>query len=72
MEYQRRETVDNGWKNKLIWGENQIVMSSLLENFAGKIDLIYIDPPFATGIDYSCKVKIGEENLELTKISVNN
>ena len=42
----KEETVDNGWKNKLIWGENQIVMSSLLENFAGKIDLIYIDPPF--------------------------
>jgi len=42
-------TFEDGWKNKLIWGDNLLVMSSLLEKFAGKIDLIYIDPPFATG-----------------------
>lgn len=38
-----------GWKNKLIWGDNLPVMESLFGEFAGKIDLIYIDPPFATG-----------------------
>ena len=37
------------WKNKLIWGENKYAMSSLLSEFAGKINLIYIDPPFTTG-----------------------
>ncbi len=41
------------WRNKLIWGDNLLVMGSLLEKFAAKIDLIYIDPPFATGADFS-------------------
>ena len=43
------DTFEEGWRNKLIWGDNLLVMSSLLEKFAGKIDLVYIDPPFATG-----------------------
>jgi adenine specific DNA methylase Mod len=42
-------TFEEGWKNKLIWGNNLLVMGSLLEKFAGKIDLIYIDRSFATG-----------------------
>jgi len=54
-----------GWRNKLIWGDNKYVMSSLLPEFAGKINLIYIDPPFATGADFSIKMKIGD--LEWTK-----
>ena len=41
-----------GWRNKLIWGDNRLVMSSLLENFAGGIDLVYIDLPFAVGADF--------------------
>lgn len=49
-----------GWRNKLIWGDNLLVMGSLLEKFAGKIDLIYIDPPFATGADFSFTMEIGE------------
>ena len=36
-------------------------MGSLLEHFAGKIDLIYIDPPFATGADFSFTAQIGLE-----------
>jgi len=47
------DTSDAGWTNKLIWGDNLLVMGALLEKFAGKIDLIYIDPPFATGADFS-------------------
>lgn len=47
------ETFEEGWKNKLIWGDNLLVMESLLGKFAGKIDLIYIDPPFATGADFN-------------------
>lgn len=58
------ETFEAGWRNKLIWGDNKLVMSSLLEQFAGKIDLIYIDPPFATGADFSLSVAIGEETLD--------
>jgi 16S rRNA G966 N2-methylase RsmD len=42
-----------GWRNKLIWGDNKYVLASLLDELAGKVDLIYIDPPFATGQDFS-------------------
>ena len=52
------------WHNKLIWGDNKYVLASLLEEgFAGKINLIYIDPPFDTGDDFSFRVKIGDEEL---------
>ena len=49
-----------GWRNKLIWGDNKYVLSSLLDEFAGKVDLIYIDPPFATGADFSIEIRIGD------------
>jgi DNA modification methylase len=61
------DTFEEGWKNKLIWGDNLLVMGSLLEKFAGKIDLIYIDPPFATGTDFSFKTPIGEKTLDVRK-----
>ena len=61
------ETFEEGWKNKLIWGDNLLVMGSLLEKFAGKIDLIYIDPPFATGADFSFTASIGEEEEPIFK-----
>jgi adenine-specific DNA-methyltransferase len=51
----------DGWRNKLIWGDNLYVMGSLLEHFAGKVDLIYIDPPFATGSDFSFTTQVGED-----------
>jgi adenine specific DNA methylase Mod len=52
------------WRNKLIWGDNKYVLASLLEEgFAGRINLIYIDPPFDTGDDFSFRVKIGDEEL---------
>lgn len=54
------ETFETGWKNKLIWGDNLLVMGSLLEKFSGKFDLIYIDPPFATGGDFSFQAMIGD------------
>ena len=56
---------DAEWRNKLIWGDNKYVLASLLEQFAGKINLIYIDPPFAVGADFSINIKIGD--LEWTK-----
>ena len=61
------DTFEDGWKNKLIWGDNLLVMGALLEKFAGKIDLIYIDPPFATGTDFSFTAQIGDGDLEVTK-----
>ncbi|GAV31785.1 adenine specific DNA methylase Mod [Coriobacteriaceae bacterium EMTCatB1] len=60
-------TFEEGWKNKLIWGDNLLVMGSLLDKFAGKIDLIYIDPPFATGADFSFEAEIGEEGESIEK-----
>ena len=61
------DTFQAGWRNKLIWGDNLLVMGSLLEKFAGKIDVIYIDPPFATGADFSITALIGEEAAEVVK-----
>ncbi len=61
------DTFEAGWRNKLIWGDNLLVMGSLLEKFAGKIDLIYIDPPFATGADFSFTTEIGGSGEEITK-----
>lgn len=61
------DTFETGWRNKLIWGDNKFVMSSLLEKFAGKIDLIYIDPPFATGADFRMDIEIGEKGEEVYK-----
>ena len=55
------DTFEEGWKNKLIWGDNLLVTSSLLEKFAGKIDLIYIDPPFFTGVDQKITIIAGED-----------
>jgi len=67
--YQGKEgdTFEDGWRNKLIWGDNLLVMGSLLEKFAGKIDLIYIDPPFATGADFTFTTQIGQSGQELVK-----
>jgi adenine-specific DNA-methyltransferase len=44
---------DPEWRNRLVWGDKKYVLPSLLPEFAGKVDLIYIDPPFDTGADFS-------------------
>lgn len=67
--FKGQANADTSWKNKLIWGDNKYVMASLfqgdpsigLEPLAGKIDLIYIDPPFATGQDFSYRARVGDE-----------
>jgi adenine-specific DNA-methyltransferase len=41
------------WRNRLVWGDKKFVLPSLLPEFAGKVNLIYIDPPFDTGADFS-------------------
>lgn len=41
------------WRNRLIWGDKKYVLPSLLPEFAGKVNLIYVDPPFDTGADFS-------------------
>ena len=61
------DTFEDGWRNKLIWGDNLLVIGSLLEKFAGKIDLIYIDPPFATGTNFSFSAPVGESGEQAFK-----
>jgi adenine-specific DNA-methyltransferase len=60
---------EEGWRNKLIWGDNLLVMGSLLRDFAGRIDFIYIDPPFATGQDFTQKYKIDSEGIRLASVN---
>ena len=48
----------NGWMNKIFWGDNLQIMSHLLKEFRGRIDLIYIDPPFDSKADYKKKIDI--------------
>ncbi len=50
---------DPEWRNRLIWGDKKYVLPSLLDEFAGKVDLIYIDPPFDTGADFSFRAEVG-------------
>ena len=59
------ENYPKEWKNLLIWGDNKLVMSSLIkQGWAGKINLIYIDPPFFTGADFTIRTKVGDEQIE--------
>lgn len=51
------EEVD-GWINKIFWGDNLQVMSHLLKKYRGKVDLVYIDPPFDSKADYRKKITI--------------
>ncbi len=55
------------FRNMLIWGDNKLVMASLLKDFKGKIDLIYIDPPFDVGADFTMNIPIGNEKEMIEK-----
>lgn len=59
-----------GWTNKLIWGDNKLVLSSLKNGplreeieAQGGLKLIYIDPPFDVGADFSMDIEIGGETF---------
>jgi DNA modification methylase len=59
-----------GWSNKLIWGDNKLILSSLKNGplrkqieAEGGLKLIYIDPPFDVGADFSMNIEIGEESF---------
>jgi adenine-specific DNA-methyltransferase len=67
-QYPKKTNGANGdFRNWLIWGDNKLVMASLLAEFKGRIDLIYIDPPFDVGADFTMDVPIGEENETVGK-----
>ena len=59
-----------GWTNKLIWGDNKLILSSLKNGALreeieeqGGIKLIYIDPPFDVGADFSMNIEIGDDTF---------
>jgi adenine-specific DNA-methyltransferase len=58
---------DTDWRNRLIWGDKKYVLPSLLPEFAGKVNLIYIDPPFNVGADFSFTTTIPDSNESFTK-----
>jgi adenine-specific DNA-methyltransferase len=65
---------EEAWRNRLIWGDKKYVLSSLLPEFAGKVNLIYIDPPFDTGQDFSFTAMVpddpqtpGDDSFTFTK-----
>ena len=53
----------DGWMNKIFWGDNLQVMSHMLKDYRGKIDLVYIDPPFDSKADYKKKIKVKNKNV---------
>lgn len=59
-----------GWTNKLIWGDNKLVLSSLINGslrceieVAGGLKLVYIDPPFAVGADFGFDIAVGGDSV---------
>jgi DNA modification methylase len=68
--FDARGRQQRGWTNKLIWGDNKLILSSLkagalrrqIED-AGGLKLIYIDPPFDVGADFSMDIEIGGETF---------
>ena len=72
MPLQKIETIDepldeqkahrDDFRNRLIWGDNRLVVGSLLPEFRGKVDLIYVDPPFDIGADFSIQIPLGDSD----------
>lgn len=68
--FDSRGRQQKGWTNKLVWGDNKLILSSLkagalrqqIED-AGGLKLIYIDPPFDVGADFSLDIEIGGETF---------
>ena len=68
--FDSRGRQQKGWTNKLIWGDNKLILSSLKSGAlrqqiedAGGLKLIYIDPPFDVGADFSMDIEIGGETF---------
>ena len=59
----------DGWRNKIFWGDNLQVMSHLLKQYRGKVDLIYIDPPFDSNENYKKRIRLRGGNVESSQSS---
>ncbi len=65
--FEKKQKRLDDFRNRLVWGDNKLVMASLLTEFKGKVDLIYIDPPFDVGADFTMAVPIGNEKDTVEK-----
>ncbi|MDR0902434.1 MAG: site-specific DNA-methyltransferase, partial [Opitutaceae bacterium] len=65
--FEKKSTRLTDFRNRLIWGDNKLVLASLLAEFKGKVDLIYIDPPFDVGADFTMELPIGDGKETLEK-----
>lgn len=67
------EDPEDGWRNKLIWGDNLHTLASLADELAGQVDLVYIDPPFDSRQDYKVRISVGDgpdgADQDLAKLS---
>ena len=70
FDFDNRGRQVKGWTNKLIWGDNKLILSSLKNGplrekieAQGGLKLIYIDPPFDVGADFSMDIEIGDEQF---------
>ena len=53
----------DGWINKIFSGDNLQVMSHMLKEYRGQIDMIYIDPPFDSKAQYKKTIKINSKDV---------
>lgn len=65
--FDERTAHRDDFQNRLIWGDNKLSLAALLGEFRGKINLIYIDPPFDVGADFTMPIQIGNEADEIHK-----
>jgi adenine-specific DNA-methyltransferase len=65
--FEKKNKRRDDFRNRLIWGDNKLVLASLLAEFKGTVDLIYIDPPFDVGADFTMDVPIGDKKEMIEK-----
>ena len=69
QEKERHGDEVNGWMNRIYWGDNLQVMSHLLKEFRWKVDLIYIDPPFDSRVDYKKRIELKGKTVESDRLA---
>ena len=65
--FDERTAHRDDFRNRLIWGDNKLAIAALQEEFRDMIDLIYIDPPFDVGADFTMSVPIGDARETVQK-----
>jgi DNA methylase N-4/N-6 domain protein len=59
----------DGWINKIFWGDNLQVMSHMLKDYRGKVDMVYIDPPFDSKAQYKKTIKVRGQDVSNDMLS---